>query len=310
MKRVLTTLLKSVCIIALVLCGMDAQAQGNLVTGAVRDAKGEPVIGATVIVKGTATGATSGADGRYSIQAGPDATLEFSFIGYKKQEVPVGTRSAIDVALEEDALMVDDVVVIGYGTQSRRTITAAVSKVDGEKLAGAPVNSIGDALKGRVPGVRVATTDATPGADPKFLIRGGSSINQSNDPIVLVDGVVREMAGLNPNDIESVSFLKDAAAAGIYGSRASNGVILITTKKGSKHLGPRIVFEGQWAWASPATKFDLMNARDYILTVRPALMEGYCGGMDPASVLGGEQSAGTGNTARSLWTTRYLRPDE
>ena len=124
MKRVLTTLLKSVCIIALVLCGMDAQAQGNLVTGAVRDAKGEPVIGATVIVKGTATGATSGADGRYSIQAGPDATLEFSFIGYKKQEVPVGTRSAIDVVLEEDALMVDDVVVIGYGTQSRRTITA------------------------------------------------------------------------------------------------------------------------------------------------------------------------------------------
>ena len=136
MKRVLTTLLKSVCIIALVLCGMDAQAQGNLVTGAVRDAKGEPVIGATVIVKGTATGATSGADGRYSIQAGPDATLEFSFIGYKKQEVPVGTRSAIDVVLEEDALMVDDVVVIGYGTQSRRTITAAVSKVDGEKRTG------------------------------------------------------------------------------------------------------------------------------------------------------------------------------
>ena len=123
MKRVLTTLLKSVCIIALVLCGMDAQAQGNLVTGAVRDAKGEPVIGATVIVKGTATGATSGADGRYSIQAGPDATLEFSFIGYKKQEVPVGTRSVIDVVLEEDALMVDDVVVIGYGTQSRRTIS-------------------------------------------------------------------------------------------------------------------------------------------------------------------------------------------
>jgi len=182
---------------------MDAQAQGNLVTGAVRDAKGEPVIGATVIVKGTATGATSGADGRYSIQAGPDATLEFSFIGYKKQEVPVGTRSVIDVRLEEDALMVDDVVVIGYGTQSRRTITAAVSKVDGEKLAGAPVNSIGDALKGRVGGVRVSSADNQPGSDPVFLIRGGSSINQSNAPIIIIDGVNREMTGLNPNDIES-----------------------------------------------------------------------------------------------------------
>ena len=212
MKRVLTTLLKSVCIIALVLCGMDAQAQGNLVTGAVRDAKGEPVIGATVIVKGTATGATSGADGRYSIQAGPDATLEFSFIGYKKQEVPVGTRSAIDVVLEEDALMVDDVVVIGYGTQSRRTITAAVSKVDGEKLAGAPVNSIGDALKGRVGGVRVSSADNQPGSDPVFLIRGGSSINQSNAPIIIIDGVNREMTGLNPNDIESIEVLKDAVS--------------------------------------------------------------------------------------------------
>ena len=234
MKRVLTTLLKSVCIIALVLCGMDAQAQGNLVTGAVRDAKGEPVIGATVIVKGTATGATSGADGRYSIQAGPDATLEFSFIGYKKQEVPVGTRSAIDVVLEEDALMVDDVVVIGYGTQSRRTITAAVSKVDGEKLAGAPVNSIGDALKGRVGGVRVSSADNQPGSDPVFLIRGGSSINQSNAPIIIIDGVNREMTGLNPNDIESIEVLKDAASAAIYGSRANNGVIVITTKSGKE----------------------------------------------------------------------------
>ena len=119
---------------------------GRAGAGQPRNGCGQGCEGRTVIVKGTATGATSGADGRYSIQAGPDATLEFSFIGYKKQEVPVGTRSAIDVVLEEDALMVDDVVVIGYGTQSRRTITAAVSKVDGEKLAGAPVNSIGDAL--------------------------------------------------------------------------------------------------------------------------------------------------------------------
>ena len=288
----------------------SARSQLVLVTGRVKDGSGMPLVGASVVVKDTMRGVSAGAEGNYRIFADPDATLVFSYIGYADREERIGTRSAIDVVLEEYEAVLEDVVVVGYGTQSRRTVTAAISKFDGHLLEGIPVNSVGDALKGRVPGVRVATTDATPGADPKFLIRGGSSINQSNDPIVLVDGVVREMAGLNPNDIESVSFLKDAAAAGIYGSRASNGVILITTKKGSKHLGPRIVFEGQWAWASPATKFDLMNARDYILTVRPALMEGYCGGMDPASVLGGEQSAGTGNTARSLWTTRYLRPDE
>ena len=306
MKRVLTTLLKSVCIIALVLCGMDAQAQGNLVTGAVRDAKGEPVIGATVIVKGTATGATSGADGRYSIQAGPDATLEFSFIGYKKQEVPVGTRSVIDVRLEEDALMVDDVVVIGYGTQSRRTITAAVSKVDGEKLAGAPVNSIGDALKGRVGGVRVSSADNQPGSDPVFLIRGGSSINQSNAPIIIIDGVNREMTGLNPNDIESIEVLKDAASAGIYGARASNGVILITTKKGSMARGPQVTFEAQAAWTSPAVRFDLMDGGDYLRTMRTMLNEYPSTYAYGSGILTGANSAGIGNGDNSVWTPKFV----
>lgn len=109
---------------------------------------------------------------------------------------------------------------------------------------------------------------------------------------MLVDGAVREMAGLNPNDIESIEVLKDAASAGIYGSRASNGVILITTKKGAPHKGPQIVFEGQWAYESPATKFDLMNGRDYLLTLRPAIAEGYCGGADPLSILDGAESAG------------------
>lgn len=239
MKRVLTALIRSACILALALCGTTAQAQGNLVTGTVKDTKGEPVVGATIIVKGTATGATLGADGSYSIAASQGATLEFSFIGYSRHEVPVGARSTIDITLEEDALVVDDVVVIGYGTQSRRTITASVSKVDGEKIAGAPVNSIGDALKGRVGGVRVSTSDNQPGSDPVFLIRGGSSINQSNAPIIIIDGVNREMTGLNPNDIESIEVLKDAASAGIYGARASNGVILVTTKKGSMARGRR-----------------------------------------------------------------------
>ena len=238
----------------------SARSQLVLVTGRVKDGSGMPLVGASVVVKDTMRGVSAGAEGNYRIFADPEATLVFSYIGYADREERIGTRSAIDVVLEEYEAVLEDVVVVGYGTQSRRTVTAAISKFDGHLLEGIPLNSVGDALKGRIPGVRVATTDATPGADPKFLIRGGSSINQSNDPIVLVDGVVREMAGLNPNDIESVSFLKDAAAAGIYGSRASNGVILITTKKGSEHLGPRIVFEGQWAWASPATKFDLMNA--------------------------------------------------
>ena len=122
--------------------------------------------------------------------------------------------------------MLEEVVVVGYGTQTRKTVASAISKMDGKALESMPVNLVGDGMKGRIAGLQVATTDATPGSAPKFLIRGGSSINNSNDPIVPVDGAVREMAGLNPNDIESIEVLEDAASAGIYGSRASNGVIL------------------------------------------------------------------------------------
>mgnify|MGYP002961442154 CR=1 FL=1 len=161
-------------------------------------------------------------------------------------------------------------------------MTAAISKFDGHLLEGIPVNSVGDALKGRVPGVRVATTDATPGADPKFLIRGGSSINQSNAPIIIIDGVNREMTGLNPNDIESIEVLKDAASAGIYGARASNGVILITTKKGKKDK-IRISYKGNVGIASRAIpRYDLVDMKDYVEMSYEALRNSaqYGTGMD------------------------------
>ena len=282
----------------------------NSVTGRVCDAAGSPLVGATVLVKDSTRGTTTGADGTYSVEAEPGAVLLFSYIGYTEREEPVGSRSVIDVTMQEDQSVLEEVVVVGYGTQTRKTVTSAISKMDGKTLESMPVNLVGDGMKGRIAGLQVATTDATPGSAPKFLIRGGSSINNSNNPIVLVDGAVREMAGLNPNDIESIEVLKDAASAGIYGSRASNGVILITTKKGAPHKGPQIVFEGQWAYESPATKFDLMNGRDYLLTLRPAIAEGYCGGADPLSILDGAESAGAGNSAASRWTTRYLNPGE
>ena len=282
----------------------------NSVTGRVCDAAGSPLVGATVLVKDSTRGTTTGADGTYSVEAEPGAVLLFSYIGYTEREELVGSRSVIDVTMQEDQSVLEEVVVVGYGTQTRKTVTSAISKMDGKTLESMPVNLVGDGMKGRIAGLQVATTDATPGSAPKFLIRGGSSINNSNDPIVLVDGAVREMAGLNPNDIESIEVLKDAASAGIYGSRASNGVILITTKKGAPHKGPQIVFEGQWAYESPATKFDLMNGRDYLLTLRPAIAEGYCGGADPLSILDGAESAGAGNSAASRWTTRYLNPGE
>ena len=262
------------------------------------------------MVKGTQTGVSSDVEGNYEIVVpGPGSVLVFNYLGYQPQEIAVGNRTQIDVRLAEDNNVLDDVVVIGYGTQSRRTLTSAVSKVSGADLEGVPVNSIGDALKGKVPGVRVSTANNQPGSDPVFLIRGGSSINQSNAPIIIVDGVRREMTGLNTNDIESIEILKDAASAGIYGASASNGVILVTTKKGNRAKGPQITFEAQAAWTSPATKFDLMDARDYVVTMRRALNDcpGYTYGQQ---VLTGANSAGIGNGDSSIWTTRYLQEGE
>ena len=206
------------------------------VSGVVRDGSGNPLAGVTVMVAGTYKGVTTDNDGRYALRVDGEASvLQFLYLGYKNVEETVGKRTTIDVAMEEDLKMVDEVVVIGYGTQSRKTLTTSISKIDGDKLYGAPVSTVGDALKGKVAGLRVATNSSLSGEAPRFLIRGGSSINMGNDPIYIVDGALRDdLSGVNPNDIESVSVLKDAASAAIYGSRAPYGVVLITTKDPGK----------------------------------------------------------------------------
>ena len=288
-----------------------AAGTGKTLTGTVLDETGAPMVGAAVATPDGRRGTVTDSNGRYSLTLGAgDALISVSYLGYVTRQIVIGDRTEVDVNLVPDAKnTINEVVVIGYGTQSRRTLTSAVSKVSGADLEGVPVNSIGDALKGKVPGVRVSTANNQPGSDPVFLIRGGSSINQSNAPIIIVDGVRREMTGLNTNDIESIEILKDAASAGIYGASASNGVILVTTKKGNRAKGPQITFEAQAAWTSPATKFDLMDARDYVVTMRRALNDcpGYTYGQQ---VLTGANSAGIGNGDSSIWTTRYLQEGE
>ena len=235
--------------------GRRLTVRGRITAGA-----GESIVGATVMVKGTQTGVSSDVEGNYEIVVpGPGSVLVFNYLGYQPQEIAVGNRTQIDVRLAEDNNVLDDVVVIGYGTQSRRTLSSAVSKVSGADLEGVPVNSIGDALKGKVPGVRVSTANNQPGSDPVFLIRGGSSINQSNAPIIIVDGVRREMTGLNTNDIESIEILKDAASAAIYGSRATNGVVLITTKQGREGKS-----EVKVNYGFSITQFPNTGRREYV----------------------------------------------
>ncbi|MDR0575895.1 MAG: SusC/RagA family TonB-linked outer membrane protein, partial [Tannerella sp.] len=281
-------------------------SQELTISGTVTDNGGLTLPGVSVVLKGTAAGASTGGDGRYSLKAPKGSVLTFSYIGYKSQEIKINNQTQINVTLQESTLGLDEVVVVGYGTQSRRTITSAITKVGGEVLQNIPINTVGEGLKGKIAGVRLYSNNNTPGSDVTIRIRGGSSINKTNAPLILVDGVERAFSGVNPNDIESIEALKDAASTAIYGSRASNGVILITTKKGSMNKAPRITFEATMALQEAETLYNFMNAEDYLRTVRPAVAAGpnaHYNSMDG-------YSASSGNTETSIYSTRYLKEGE
>lgn len=301
-------------LLLLVLCSapaLPAGAQGRagtriLVEGSVTDAAGVPVPGAGVLEKGSSNGVITDVDGVYRIEVPDNAVLVVSALGYVQQEASVNGRRTINFTLAEDRLQLEESVVVGYGNQARKTLTTSISKVSGDKIFDAPVTNVGDALKGKVSGLRVVTNNSITGNAPRFLIRGGSSVNMSNDPIVLVDGVTRGMTDINPNDIESIEVLKDAASAGIYGARASNGIVLITTKKGKAGKAPEVIFDSQFGIESPERLWDLMNATEYVTFLRQANIQGYKG----SSILSGVYGVGTGNTETSVFTTRYLNSGE
>ena len=290
----------------------SSQAQG-VFKGRVVDADGAPMPGAYIRIAGREGGLVCDIDGGFELTGVEfPATLVVSFMGYKDTTVPVSGKEAAPfvITLTDSENFLDDVVVVGYGTQARKTLTTSISKIDGDSLADAPVSSVGDAVKGKVTGLRIATSNALSGEAPRFLIRGGSSVSMSNDPIYLVDGAVRDdLNGINPNDIESMEVLKDAASAAIYGARASNGVILITTRKGSKTTGPQVVFDVQMGIQTPASKWDILNAREYLEFIRPAIATSLAlDTQHPAStLLNGPNAYGTGNTSpTSIFSTRYL----
>ena len=166
------------------------------------DHRHTPLIGVRVSIKGSGVGTVTDQNGAFSLSVGSNDVLVFNYIGFVTQEVPAEGKETFQVILEEDNYLLGDVVVVGYGTQTRKTLTTSISKVDGDRLYNVPVASIGDALKGKVPGLRVVTANALSGEAPRMLIRGGSSINMSNDPIVIVDGVSRDMSTINPNDAD------------------------------------------------------------------------------------------------------------
>ncbi|MBQ2130136.1 MAG: SusC/RagA family TonB-linked outer membrane protein, partial [Prevotella sp.] len=243
-----------------------AWAQGN-VSGKVVDATGEPVIGASVVVKGTTTGAVTDIDGNFSIPNVPrNANLEISYIGFKTQSVSVSGKNAINVTLQEDRQMLDDVVVVGYGVQKKSDVTGAMASVSTEELNARPVNNALEALQGKAAGVDI-TTNERPGSLGSIRIRGERSLTAGNAPLYVVDGVPLMSASaietLNPRDIETIDILKDASATAIYGSRGANGVVLVTTKQGRSGQ-MRIDYTGTLTVSNIVDRSPSMSAADFI----------------------------------------------
>lgn len=266
---------------------MAAIEQTMHIKGKVIDSTGEPVIGANVLVKGTTIGVISDINGNFSIEAKKNATLLISFIGYKSQEVKV-TNAIMEVVLADDTEMLDEVVVVGYGSQKKSDITGAMVNVKSEALQQAPVANLGSALQGLAAGVDVQMPGGNthPGATPQIRIRGERSINAGNDALIVVDGVPfsGNLNEISNDDVASISVLKDASSTAIYGSRGANGVILITTKRGAKGK-LNVSYSGYYGITTAIKQFDVMNSEEYIKLKKWATYNGasdkYTGFDDP-----------------------------
>ena len=235
-----------------------AAQQIRQITGKIVDDRGEPVIGANVAVKGTGTGAISDMDGNFVVNATNGQVLSITYVGYQPREIPVTSQSVYNVTIVEDTRMLSEVIVVGYGTQKRVNLTGAVDQVTSEVFENRPITNISQGLVGAVPNLNIKMMDGKPNQSPQFNIRGTTSIGQKGSALILIDGVEGDPKMLNPNDIESVSVLKDAASASIYGARAAYGVVLITTKAASKGR-VNITYSGNFASKSPTTVPDNMN---------------------------------------------------
>ena len=233
-----------------------AKTGRRAISGKVTDATGEPIIGATISEKGGRNGTTTNVNGEFSLEVNPENMLTISYVGFAPQTVKA--RDAMHITLAEEAKGLDEVVVIGYGTKKKANLIGAVSTVTADELKDRPVSSAGQMLQGQVPNLNISFSSGTPGESTKMNIRGATSIVNSGAPLVLIDGVEGDLDRVNPNDIESISVLKDAASAAIYGARAGFGVIIVTTKS-NKDGQAHITYNGRFSWSAPTTKTKFMT---------------------------------------------------
>jgi TonB-linked SusC/RagA family outer membrane protein len=268
-------------------------AQDRVISGKVVSSDdGSPLPGVSVSVKGTTKGTTTGSDGTYKINVAGQPTLTFSFVGFQKMDVSTGTKSVINVTLKSENADLEEVVVIGYGVQKKSKLTSSISSVNGKDIANLTTPSFDQQLAGRAAGVQVTVGSGIVGQAPRIRIRGTNSITSGGSPLIVVDGVpaldgnqsaatpTNPLADINPNDIESMEILKDGAATAIYGSRATNGVILITTKKGKKGTPMKVNFDVQYGVTNPINRLDLLNANQFVEIANEKLRN--AGGTDQA----------------------------
>ncbi|MFC0183205.1 SusC/RagA family TonB-linked outer membrane protein [Pseudarcicella hirudinis] len=250
-----------------------ANAQ-TLISGKITDRKsGAGVPGVNVVVKGTSKGTSTNQEGKFSLSAPSNAILVISSVGYKKQEVSAGNKTEINISLEEDISALGEVVVVGYGSQKKKDLTGSIVSINSEDFQKGNISTPDQLITGKMAGVQITTNGGMPGSGSQIRIRGGSSLNASNDPLIVIDGLPIDnstidgasnpLAFVNPNDIETFTVLKDASATAIYGSRASNGVILITTKKGKKGDDFRATFSTQASASVKQGKIDVLSGDEF-----------------------------------------------
>ena len=269
---------KFVLLIMIVLsAGALALAQNKRISGTVKGVDGKPIAGATVLVEGTSIGTTTNAEGRFSVQAPADGTLVVSFIGYASKSVNIAGKTRLDIALKEDTHAIDDVIVVAYGTAKKESFTGSVAVVKGEELEHRKVSNVTKALDGLAPGVQVTSGSGQPGSGTTVAIRGFGSINASSTPLYVVDGIPYDgvISAINPDDIASISILKDASASVLYGARGANGVVLINTKKGNRNETNVELKINVGVSSRAIPRYETVGARDFMEIMYSAFYNDY-----------------------------------
>lgn len=261
---------------------VGAFAQQIAVKGHVKDAQGEPVIGATVRVADTQTATVTDFDGNFALTVNQGATINVTYMGF--QPASAKATPSMVITLQEDQTILNDVVVIGYGVAKKNDLTGSVTAIKPDEKNHGIITSAQDMLQGKIAGVNVNSSSGAPGDGAQIRIRGGASLNATNNPLIVIDGMAMDnnntkgmsnpLSLVNPNDIESFTVLKDASATAIYGSRGSNGVIVITTKKGRKNQKPQLSYNGTFSVSSVAKRLDVMNAKEYVQFIKDYYGEG------------------------------------